>query len=440
MKTSIARMAFSAATLVAFTLIVALPALGQEPLTANAVIPSLANLKKFHEIPNFRIGGAYDLDKPEKWENGGEGGVTLESLGAGPLKIGYIALGTPERNDEGEIVNAIIISTYYSGDSTNMYYFWVDGQPGNDFANGSLIGPGNVFDTDRYYVVMLDALGLWGASKPSEGLGMKFPRYTFLDMVQANYRLLRDHLNIAEVDLATGVSMGASQSYVWGVLHSGYVKAIMPIGGTTQMDGEAPVTNWLFSLATAGIESDPVWMKTNGDYYHRPKAQHPNKGVMFNWSVLGLTGYDLDYRSTQPWDAVVKEVFYWNPEGDQSANLKKKAEQFDAVDLWYRNHAGSIYNINEELDRITARTLIIHVTNDNWLLYGKAQTAAARIAGAQLLSFESPIAHYAVFNAPNRYRDVIGAFRDDKLFFGGGMAATASGASEGGEKPAGLAK
>ena len=30
---------------------------------------------------DFRLGGKYDLANPSKWENGGEGGVTLESLG-----------------------------------------------------------------------------------------------------------------------------------------------------------------------------------------------------------------------------------------------------------------------------------------------------------------------------------------------------------------------
>jgi hypothetical protein len=39
-------------------------------------------LKKTVEIANFRLGGKYDLSDPSKWENGGEGGVTLESLGA----------------------------------------------------------------------------------------------------------------------------------------------------------------------------------------------------------------------------------------------------------------------------------------------------------------------------------------------------------------------
>ena len=84
-------------------------------------------LKKTVEIADFRLGGKYDLSDPSKWENGGEGGVTLELLGAGKLHTAYIAVGTPRRNAAGEITNAVIINSYYSGDSTDMYVHWVKG-------------------------------------------------------------------------------------------------------------------------------------------------------------------------------------------------------------------------------------------------------------------------------------------------------------------------
>ena len=74
------------------------------------------------------------------------------------------------------------------------------------------MGPGELIDTDRYYVIFLDALGLWGAGKPSDGLGLRFPQYNIMDCVQANYRLLRDHLKVSRVKLATGASMGAIQN------------------------------------------------------------------------------------------------------------------------------------------------------------------------------------------------------------------------------------
>ncbi|HDI78006.1 MAG TPA: hypothetical protein ENF54_00025 [Desulfobacteraceae bacterium] len=50
---------------------------------------------------------------------------------------------------------------------------------------------------------------------------------------------------------------------------------------------------------------------------------------------------------------------------------------------------------------IKAKTLIVHVKNDQWLRYKMAEKSASMIKGAKLVGFESPLAHYAVFRAPN---------------------------------------
>jgi homoserine O-acetyltransferase len=415
-------------------------------VTPMVQIPDHAAVKKYYEIPNFRIGGTYNLDAdPASWRDGGEGGTTLESLGAGPLQVAYIAVGTPKRNEKGEITNAVIISTFYSGDSSWMYNTWYEGQPANAFSGGAIVGPGRVIDTNKHYVVFLDAIGLWGASKPSLGLGRKFPKYSYMDMVVANYRLLRDHLNVAQVEVATGCSMGATQTWVWGVMYSpsGFVKAIMPIGGTTASDGDDPVGQWTFRLAQAAIESDPNWRRTDGNYYHLPKEQHPNQGMQFMWSTLQLTGYTFPVRSATPWKTLQREVFYWEPKGEETATYIARVKNEDAVDYWYRNEAGFGYNINQELKRIKARTLVVHVVNDNWLLVANARKAAEATPGALFATLSDPHAHYGVFRAPNVLKDLIGAFIEDRFtanltgLAGTGKAGSAEAAPA---KPAGLAK
>ena len=249
---------------------------------------------------------------------------------------------------------------------------------------------------------MVDPLGTWGASKPSDGVGTKFPQYSYYDMVQANFRMLRDHLKVANVALAAGVSMGGTQTYVWGVMHPEYVQALMPIGGTTQSDAEDPVGNWTFQLMTAAIESDPVWQATKGNYYNLPKEKHPLPGVAFGWSVLGLTGYDLAYRTSQAFTAVQPEVFYWDPPNEKAgSSVTKRAAIYDAVDLVWRNRVGETHNINPYLDRIRSRTLVMHITNDLWLNFKLAQRAVDKIPGADLIAEESPIAHYGVFSIIN---------------------------------------
>jgi pimeloyl-ACP methyl ester carboxylesterase len=373
------------------------------------VVASLDNLKKTYDVPNFRIGGKYDLAKPQAWQNGADGGTTLESLGAGPAHTAYIAVGTPRRDAKGEIVNAIVINSYYSGDATAMYNNWYPGMSGNGFSGGPLVGPGLLFDTDRFYVVFVDALGLWGASKPSDGLGRKFPIYSYYDVVQLNYRLLRDHLKVGKVVLATGVSMGATQAYYWGLMYPDFVQAVMPVGGATATDGEGQVAAWTFQLAKAALEADPVWIETKGNYYQLPKDKHPNKGVEYHWSVLSLTGYDLGYRQSLGWDAVSKEVFSWQPDPrlgpNAGTNLQGLAKTFDAVDLWYRDTVGEIHNVNALLPGMKARTLVLHVDNDQWLISDKARAAVQAIPGAQYVGITSPIAHYAVFSEPNKVRN-----------------------------------
>ena len=276
----------------------------------------LAHLKTFYSIPDFRIGGTYDLDDPSSWESGGTGGVTLESLGEAPLRTACIAVGTPHRDADGYIDNAVLFSPFYSGDAGLMYFYWYRGQAGNDFCGGPVVGPGELIDTERHYVIFLDALGLWGAGKPSDGLGLKFPQYSLLDCVQANYRLLRDHLKVSRVKLATGASMGAIQSYLWALLHPEFVEAIMPMGGVTETDANL---RWLFRLMSAAIESDPAWRETGGEYYHLPKERHPSRGVMFGWSILFHSAMSFDHRIQMGWDEVQKEAFAWEPHGKEGA-------------------------------------------------------------------------------------------------------------------------
>jgi homoserine O-acetyltransferase len=381
----------------------------QQPLTPRSLVAGIDAQKKTYEVPRFRIGGKYDLARPAAWADGGEGGTTLESLGGKPAYTSYIAMGTPKRNARGEIVNAIVINSYYSGDSTAMYNNWVAGQAGNGFSGGALVGPGLLFDTNRFYVVFLDALGLFGTSKPSDGLGRKFPVYSYYDVVHLNYRLLKDHLKVGKVVLATGVSMGATQSYYWGLMYPDFVQAVLPVGGATATDGEGQVAAWTFQLAKAALESDPVWRETQGNYYHLPKERHPNKGVEYHWSVLSLTGYDLNHRQSLGWEAVSRDVFSWQPDPRMGRNagvgLANLAKIFDAVDLWYRDTVGEIHNVNALLPGMKARTQIVHVDNDQWLIADKARAAAQAIPGAQYASLSSPIAHYAVFSALNTLAD-----------------------------------
>src|SRR4029079_1023201 len=135
-----------------------------------------------------------------------------------------------------------------------------------------------------------------------------------------------------------------------------------------------------------------VWRSTGGNYYKLPKDQHPVMGVAFGWSVLSLTGFDLGFRSTQYFAAVQPDIFYWSPPNpDASKSVIARAKIFDAVDLVWRNRTAELHNVNAQLGRVEARTVVMHITNDQWLNYKLAQKAVERLPGADLLAEESPV-------------------------------------------------
>jgi homoserine O-acetyltransferase len=115
------------------------------------------------------------------------------------LRIAYRTLGTPHRNAAGEIDNAVLLM---HGTGANSDAFLAPG-----FAD-PLFGPGKPLDAARWFIILPDAIGHGGSSKPSDGLRMRFPRYDYADMVEANRRLAAEHLGIRTLRLVMGTSMG----------------------------------------------------------------------------------------------------------------------------------------------------------------------------------------------------------------------------------------
>ena len=114
--------------------------------------------------------------------------------------------------------------------------------------------------------------------------------------------------------------------------------------------------------------------------------------------------------------SVQPEVFYWDPPNEKAgSSVANRAKLYDAVDLVWRNRVGETYNINADLWRIRSRTMVMHITNDQWLNFKLAERAVDRIPGADLIAEESPVAHYGVFSIINHRKNdpKFVAFMDD---------------------------
>src|SRR5437764_265434 len=103
------------------------------------------------------------------------------------LKLHYRTIGHPVRDAQGVTRNAVLILHGTTGSGGNFI---------SDTFAGKLFGPGQLLDAARYFIVLPDGIGHGQSSKPSDGLHMHFPRYTYDDMVTAQYRLLTEGLKV----------------------------------------------------------------------------------------------------------------------------------------------------------------------------------------------------------------------------------------------------
>ena len=101
------------------------------------------------------------------WPNYKEGDFTIagykfaDGQTLPQLKLHYRTLGTAERNTAGEITNGVLLLQGNTGTGAN----WLRPSLGDE-----LFGPGQPLDATQYFIIMQDAIGRGGSSKPSDGL------------------------------------------------------------------------------------------------------------------------------------------------------------------------------------------------------------------------------------------------------------------------------
>ena len=92
-----------------------------------------------------------------------------------------------------------------------------------------LFKSGGVLDASRYFIVIPDNIGHGRSSKPSDGLGRKFPHYGYTDMVDLQHRLVAEGLGLDHLRLVMGTSMGGMQSWMWGEKWPQMMDALVPL-------------------------------------------------------------------------------------------------------------------------------------------------------------------------------------------------------------------
>ena len=254
------------------------------------------------------------------------------------MRIHYRTLGKPEKDAQGKTTNAVLVMHGTTGSGAQFI------RP--EFA-GELFGKDQPLDATKFFIVLPDGIGHGKSSKPSDGMHAKFPRYGYLDMVEAQYRLLTEGLGVNHARLVMGTSMGGMHTWLWGETHPDFMDALMPLASLpTQISGRNRA--WRRMIIDT-IRNDPAW--SGGEY----KTQPPS---------LRTAAEMLWFMSSNP---VLRQK-----EAPTLREADDKIDKFvadytktdDANDVLYALEASHDYDPGPNLEKIRAPLLAINSADD----------------------------------------------------------------------------
>src|SRR6266481_3011672 len=254
------------------------------------------------------------------------------------LRLHYRTLGKPDKDAQGKTTNAVLIMHGTTGSGAQFI------RP--EFA-GELFGKDQPLDATKFFIVLPDGIGHGKSSKPSDGMHAKFPRYGYLDMVEAQYRLLTEGLGVNHARLVMGTSMGGMHTWLWGESHPDFMDALMPLASLpTQISGRNRA--WRRMVIDA-IRNDPAW--EGGEYKTQPPSLRTAAEMLWFMSSNPVLR-----QKEAPTLAKTDEV------------LDKFVEQIvktdDANDVLYALEASRDYDPGPNLEKIRAPLLAINSADD----------------------------------------------------------------------------
>ena len=247
------------------------------------------------------------------------------------LRLHYTTLGDPK----GE---PVLILHGTTGNGTGML--------GPNFG-GELFAPGQPLDASRYFIILPDAIGTGKSTKPSDGLRAKFPRYNYDDMVDAQYRLVTEHLGVKHLRVIIGNSMGGMQTWMWAQKYPDMMDIAVPMASLpTEMSGR----NWMLRrMLTESIRNDPEWM--GGNYTKQPRSLQFASVFYGAATIGGNQGLFKVAATREKADALITQRLTGPFNGDANDHL-------------YQWESSGDYNPSRGLDRIKATLLAINSADD----------------------------------------------------------------------------
>ncbi|WP_407379702.1 alpha/beta fold hydrolase [Methanobrevibacter sp.] len=248
------------------------------------------------------------------------------------VTVEFMAFGNP-KYDGNTITNAIV---------------YCHGSLGN-FTSVKKIFPLNYendpFDENKYFFISISALGSPGSCSPSStNLKNKFPNYTIEDVVNFQKQFLSEKFNVEHVLGIIGNSMGGFVALTSAILYPDFADFIMPGVSSYKVAGHDYI---LSKFVDEIITSDENYEKGIS-----------NDSIKRTIRLASLAEYNF---------GVSKEALRATPKEELSRNFEEFGDEsllLDVYDIKYCNEACMNYDVENDLNKIKAKTFIISCAQD----------------------------------------------------------------------------
>lgn len=258
-----------------------------------------------------------------------------------------------------------------------------------------LFGMDKCFDPNHWNIICVNVLGsCYGSegpvnpSSPEKSLLLEFPLITIKDMVKG-LEFVRETLQIDEIDLLIGASVGGQQALEWITQFPERFKSFIPIATNVKHSPFGIAFNEAQRLA---LEADQSFRKN-------PSVSGGRSGLIAARSIGMISyrtyqGYAITQKETESKFDEFKASSYQKYQGEKLAN------RFNAYSYWYLSKAMDSHDlgrgsetIENRLLRIKVPTLVIGIDSDLLFPIQEQEFIAANIKNAQLLTLSSNFGH-----------------------------------------------
>lgn len=277
--------------------------------------------------------------------------------------VEYMTFGTPKYDEDGHINNAIVYCHGSLGSYASVNKLCL------------LSDVGGPFDRNEFFFISLSELGSPGSCSPSTTkLNNKFPKYTVGDMVNFQNKFLKDKFGLNHVKGIIGNSMGGFVALTCGVLYPDYAEFIISGVSGFKVAGR----NYILSKLVDEIIS------TDEDYNLGKDTPSLRRTLRLATQAVYSFG-------------ISKEALHKIPNNQLDVEFDEFGDGglLDSVfDVKYCNDATLDYDIEDDLDKIKSKVLIIGINQDQYFPPNlDAIPMHKLIKDSELIIYDSDLGH-----------------------------------------------